>query len=245
MSYQYNAVKVEVRYARNLHDTEFFGKMDPYCVVELGKGKKFKTKVQKDVGSNPTWNETTILQYGMEPEMMFKVMDKESIKDDDFVGSATVSMAAVASAGRWSGDLALYRSKDKPAGSLSVAITMLPETAAPMMSGGPPVVTATVMGGGPPPPAMMMPGMQQQQQPVTATVISSGAPSAPYAGGCSLWGVRSSAVPAAAAARSLRVSGPAGLHANGCSADSGSNGRGGVWCSTDVWPSAGRHSYVP
>ncbi|KAF4690556.1 Serine/threonine-protein phosphatase 2B catalytic subunit alpha, partial [Perkinsus olseni] len=97
------------------------------------------------------------------------------------VGSATVSMAAVASAGRWSGDLALYRSKDKPAGSLSVAITMLPETAAPMMSGGPPVVTATVMGSGPPPPAMMMPGMQQQQ-PVAATVISSAAPSAPYGG---------------------------------------------------------------
>lgn len=65
--------------------------------------------------------------------MAFKVMDKESIKDDDFVrgmvafsdwhvlertmwnvlrswlqvGSATVSMAAVASSGRWSGDLAL------------------------------------------------------------------------------------------------------------------------------------------
>ncbi|EEQ98478.1 Elicitor-responsive protein, putative, partial [Perkinsus marinus ATCC 50983] len=160
MSYQYNAVRVEVRHARNLHDTEVFGKMDPYCVVMLGPGKKFKTRVQKDVGSNPTWNETAILQYSMEPEMAFKVMDKESIKDDDFVGSATVSMAAVASSGRWSGDLALYRSKSKPAGSLTVSITMLPEVSPPMMGGAPPVVTATVMGTAPPPPPMMM-----QQQP--------------------------------------------------------------------------------
>jgi hypothetical protein len=35
-------------------DTEFLGKMDPYCVFTVGS-KTFKSPVDSDSGTNPQW----------------------------------------------------------------------------------------------------------------------------------------------------------------------------------------------
>ena len=37
-----------------LHDTEFFGKMDPYCRITIGNHSK-ETPVDRDAGKTPKW----------------------------------------------------------------------------------------------------------------------------------------------------------------------------------------------
>ena len=39
------------------HDTEVFGKMDPFVTLKLGT-EKYQTKVHTDAGKYPSWNET-------------------------------------------------------------------------------------------------------------------------------------------------------------------------------------------
>lgn len=43
--------------AKLTHDTETFGKMDPYVVVTIG-GRKEKTRTHENGGKNPRWGET-------------------------------------------------------------------------------------------------------------------------------------------------------------------------------------------
>ena len=42
-------------------DTEFFGKMDPICVLQV-RQTVFKTAVKQNAGKTPVWNETFDVQ---------------------------------------------------------------------------------------------------------------------------------------------------------------------------------------
>ena len=48
-------LKITVVEAKLTRDTETFGKMDPYAVLNL-RGQKFKTNVLDSAGKNPRWN---------------------------------------------------------------------------------------------------------------------------------------------------------------------------------------------
>lgn len=49
------------------------------------------------------------------------VFDKDTISSDDTVGEAMVSLVAIADkGGDWTGDLQLYRKKNKSAGAINV-----------------------------------------------------------------------------------------------------------------------------
>ena len=43
--------------ARLTRDTEFFGKMDPYCVLQV-REQKFQTVTKDGAGKAPVWNQT-------------------------------------------------------------------------------------------------------------------------------------------------------------------------------------------
>lgn len=45
-----------VKEAKLTRDTEFFGKMDPFCKIEVN-GKAYKTKVHNGGGKTPKWGD--------------------------------------------------------------------------------------------------------------------------------------------------------------------------------------------
>ncbi len=47
-----------VKEANLIHDTEVFGKMDPYCLIKVG-GLTKKTKVHNNGGKKPRWGEVS------------------------------------------------------------------------------------------------------------------------------------------------------------------------------------------
>ena len=128
-------LKAVINYARNLYDTETFGKMDPYVQVVLGS-REARTKERTDAGVNPTFNEELILEYQNETEVDFRVWDGESVGTDEFVGEARVSLKAVINnGGSWAGDLQLYRKGKKPAGKLNIQLFLIPADRSPAGSG--------------------------------------------------------------------------------------------------------------
>ncbi|KAF5206053.1 Elicitor-responsive protein [Thalictrum thalictroides] len=85
-------LKVELVDARALKDADTIGKMDPYVLIQY-KDQKLKSKVAKDQGSNPVWNDefSFWVQYPVEDEdytICLKIMDKDTFTSDDFLGEA-------------------------------------------------------------------------------------------------------------------------------------------------------------
>jgi hypothetical protein len=118
--------KTVIKYARNLHDMETFGKMDPYVQVILGS-REARTSEKTDAGVNPVFDEEIVLDFQNEDEVDFRVWDGESMGSDKFIGEARISIRAVINnGGSWAGDLQLYRKGQKPSGLLNVHIFLIP-----------------------------------------------------------------------------------------------------------------------
>jgi len=74
-----------------LHDTEMFGKMDPYVKVIIGNLLE-KTTVAKKQHLTPTWDSELVFNLsGVETDIIFEVWNKELITKDDLVGTGCVS----------------------------------------------------------------------------------------------------------------------------------------------------------
>ncbi|PHU28247.1 Elicitor-responsive protein 3 [Capsicum chinense] len=74
--------------AKGLENTDFLNNMDPYVVLTC-RTQEQKSSVASGKGSDPEWNETFIfsISEGVE-ELFLKIMDSDSIGEDDFVGEA-------------------------------------------------------------------------------------------------------------------------------------------------------------
>ena len=96
-------MKVKVRGAKDLHNTEWFGKMDPYCKAKLSKNKTASSPEAHDAGTTPQWEWETVLPYEGEQALEFEVYDKDKWSGDDYVGGARVDAAALR--GGFSGDV--------------------------------------------------------------------------------------------------------------------------------------------
>ena len=74
-------------------DTDSMGKMDPYCVLEIGKGKKLKTRVHNNGGKTPRWGDSFEIRVeNLNDDIRFTIMD-EDVGSDDKVGWGIVSYA--------------------------------------------------------------------------------------------------------------------------------------------------------
>jgi hypothetical protein len=81
--------------ARNLHNTQFFGKIDPYCTVSL-EGKQWRTSVAHNT-LNPEWNQ--VFKFHVSDEnsarLHFVIWDN-NLMSDDFLGEYYLSIAGLA-----------------------------------------------------------------------------------------------------------------------------------------------------
>lgn len=75
-------LKLQVLEAQLTRDTEFFGKMDPYCRITY-REQVMKTAVRNDAGKHPVWNEgfEIEIQY-VGDDINFSVMDKDITKSE-------------------------------------------------------------------------------------------------------------------------------------------------------------------
>ncbi|XP_073128142.1 16 kDa phloem protein 1-like isoform X2 [Henckelia pumila] len=101
-------MEVTLLQARGLKNTEFFGKIDPYVLIQYknqelksqtagGKASKFRAYFWQ--GSNPVWNEKFKfrVEYPIKGnehhKLILKIMDKDTfMTQDDFVGQATINL---------------------------------------------------------------------------------------------------------------------------------------------------------
>ena len=68
-------------------DTELFGNMDPYIIIEHNK-TRHQTEVKKNAGQQPVWGESesfTLPLNSLEDDIKFSAYDQDLIYDD-FLG---------------------------------------------------------------------------------------------------------------------------------------------------------------
>ena len=75
-------LRLEVIEAKLTRDTEFFSKMDPYCVVEC-RHEKFRTNTLNGAGKTPRWNQTFTfdIKY-IGDDLHLKVFDEDVTASD-------------------------------------------------------------------------------------------------------------------------------------------------------------------
>jgi Ca2+-dependent lipid-binding protein len=72
-------------------DTEVFGNMDPFVVIEFN-GQKYRTKTLDESSKSPVWNETfEIPVYNKDAKITIKCYDEDVTVDDD-LGSITLDV---------------------------------------------------------------------------------------------------------------------------------------------------------
>ncbi|OVA05931.1 C2 calcium-dependent membrane targeting [Macleaya cordata] len=89
--------------ARGLPESDSFGKMDPYVLIQY-KDQKLKSTVAKGQGSNPVWNERFTLwvqcpEADDQYNLILKIMDKDTFSSDDFLGEIAISVKDVVELG--------------------------------------------------------------------------------------------------------------------------------------------------
>ena len=80
-------------------NTEFFSKMDPYCVVVF-EGQKQKTKVHREGGKTPKWSEEFLFRRSKGTSVKFEVWDFDHLSNDDLVGEGTLNLHSIFYLGR-------------------------------------------------------------------------------------------------------------------------------------------------
>jgi len=74
-------------------DTEWLGKMDPYCVL-THRGTVLKTSVKQAAGKKPIWNEhCTFKDLKISDQLTINVMEEDIGKDDDEIGSTSIEFS--------------------------------------------------------------------------------------------------------------------------------------------------------
>jgi Ca2+-dependent lipid-binding protein len=77
---------ISVMQGKLYHDTEKFGKMDPFVLINY-IGTIFKTKTKNEGGNNPVWNESfDIPIQSMGDFLEIAIYDEDSLTND-LVGS--------------------------------------------------------------------------------------------------------------------------------------------------------------
>lgn len=86
--------------AKLTHDTETFGRMDPYVKVTIN-GVTHKTQTHNSGGKNPRWEETLKFKLqGTEDEVHISVWDEDMTKDD-LVGDTIYYLDEIKSKGKF------------------------------------------------------------------------------------------------------------------------------------------------
>ncbi|CAA6654990.1 unnamed protein product [Spirodela intermedia] len=82
--------------ARDLKAMDTTSRMDPYVILRY-MGQERKSRVLREGGSNPTWNEMFTFQAEYpspdnQHNLVLKIMDEDTFSADDFAGAATINV---------------------------------------------------------------------------------------------------------------------------------------------------------
>ncbi|KAL5973327.1 hypothetical protein ACLOJK_029977 [Asimina triloba] len=132
-------LEVQLVDARGLRETELFGKMDPYVILQY-RSEERKSDVARGQGRNPTWNEifTFRVEHGGgaddESDLVLRIMDKDTFSADDFVGEATIPLKGLIAVGVQNGIAELKPSEYRVIlpdgryhGEIKVGVTFTPK----------------------------------------------------------------------------------------------------------------------
>jgi len=98
------------------HDTDWLGKMDPYCAYMMNN-KRIKGQVCKKGGQHPIWNEATTVPMEVDqPACIVELMDKDTFIDDS-IGTFVIDLNEVRNHGSLSKWYPVFH-KNKPAGQI-------------------------------------------------------------------------------------------------------------------------------
>ncbi|GLU05771.1 hypothetical protein SLE2022_228520 [Rubroshorea leprosula] len=114
--------------AKGLENTDFLSKMDPYVILTC-RSQEQKSSVAAGKGSDPEWNET--FEFSIAEgvtEIKLKIMDRDHLTSDDFVGEATISLRALFEEGNIPPTSYNVVKDEEYCGEIRVGLTFTPET---------------------------------------------------------------------------------------------------------------------
>ncbi|KAL2461596.1 C2 domain-containing protein [Abeliophyllum distichum] len=112
--------------AKGLENTDFLSNMDPYAILTCRTQEK-KSSVATGKGTNPEWNETFLFTVSDGVvELKIKIMDKDSLTDDDFVGEATIPLGPVCAEGNIPPTMYNVVKDDRYCGEIRVGLVFNP-----------------------------------------------------------------------------------------------------------------------
>ncbi len=111
--------------AKLTHDTETFGKMDPYCVVNFGAQHQ-RTRTANDAGKFPNWNEQMMFRKTTEDILQILVYDEDDALADDLVGEATFPLSRLGTQSHFE-DWVPLTYRGRAAGELRLGIQVMVE----------------------------------------------------------------------------------------------------------------------
>ncbi|GLI61340.1 hypothetical protein VaNZ11_003701 [Volvox africanus] len=85
-------LRVTLHYAKDIKDCDWFGRQDPYVRLRVGSQEK-RSRVCRDGGRNPVWDETFEFTIINENTLEMTLMDEDTLKRDDLIGTCCVSLA--------------------------------------------------------------------------------------------------------------------------------------------------------
>ncbi|XP_022134552.1 elicitor-responsive protein 1 [Momordica charantia] len=108
-------LEVKLVNAKGLKGTDFLGRIDPYVLIQY-KGQERKSRVARDEGASPVWNEkfTFRVEYpgnGDEFKLVLKIMDHDTFSSDDFIGQASIYVEDLLAVGVENGESELRAQK--------------------------------------------------------------------------------------------------------------------------------------
>ncbi|TKY65561.1 C2 domain-containing protein [Spatholobus suberectus] len=114
--------------AKDLHDSDFFGKMDPYVILSY-RTQEHRSSVAKGAGSKPQWNESFLFTVSDSvSELNLRLMDQDLLTSDDFLGEAKIDLEPVFAAAGTIPETSYNVVKDqKYCGEVKVALAFNPE----------------------------------------------------------------------------------------------------------------------
>ncbi|XP_027338343.1 C2 domain-containing protein At1g63220-like [Abrus precatorius] len=109
--------------AKDLHDSDFFKKMDPYVILTY-RTQEHRSSVAKGAGSKAHWNESFLFTVSDSvSELNLRLMDKDSLTNDDFLGQTKINLETVFAEGTIPETAYNVVKEQEYCGELKVALT--------------------------------------------------------------------------------------------------------------------------
>ncbi|ESR53820.1 hypothetical protein CICLE_v10024188mg [Citrus x clementina] len=113
--------------AKGLQDTDFLSNMDPYVVLSCRTQEK-RSSVASGQGTTPNWNENFVFTISEgTTALKLKIMDSDTVSQDDFVGEAIIPLHSVFEAGNVPQQAYNVVKDKKFQGEVRVGLTFKPE----------------------------------------------------------------------------------------------------------------------